>query len=91
MLSDIVFGKHFVHFLFQLVKDAKLNPSIAYKTSNGYRFTLEPIAQFCRVANTSIFTKFSVIRLGDNVHVNVDENLTLTNDSTIVYKLKVIQ
>lgn len=59
----------------------------------GYSMVLEPIAQISKVTNTSVFTKFSVIRLVDKVYINVNEDLfdTLTSDLTVAYKLKVIQ
>lgn len=84
--------KWMCHFSFQLTKSTKLNPPIFYKMPQGYSLVLEPIAQFCEVANTSLFTQFSVIRSKNDVYINVNEDFfdTLTSDSTIVYKLKVI-
>lgn len=73
------------------MKDAKLIPPISYKTPVGYSIILEPIAHFCKMVDKSVFTKFSAIKSEEKVYINIDEDLTseLTNDSTIVYKLKV--
>lgn len=81
-------------FTFQLIKHARLNPPITYHTPLEYSLVLEPIAHFCKGVDKSIFTKLSAIKSPERseVYINIDEDLTgiLTNDSTIVYKLKVI-
>lgn len=76
-----------------MLKDTKLDPPIMYKTPIGYSIVLEPIVHFCKVVDKSVFAKFSVTKSEDKVYINIDEDLTdeLTNDSTIVYKLKVMK
>jgi hypothetical protein len=78
--------------IFQLGRNALLKPPIVYKTPDGYSLVLEPITNFCKVIDTSIITKFTVLNSNDEVYISIDEDLTniLTSDSTIVYKLKVI-
>lgn len=78
-------------FVFQLVKNAQLHPPIDYKTPEGYRILLEPIDHFSKGVNTSIFSKFTAINEDGKVYITVNDDLedVLTNDATIVYKLKV--
>lgn len=69
----------------------RLDPPIDYVTPEGYILVLEPIVHFCQRVNTSIVSQFSAFGSEDKVYINVDDDLRdmLTNDSTIVYKLKV--
>jgi len=74
-----------------LLKDVRLEPPIDYVTPENYNLVLEPIVHFCQHVDKSIIKKFSAFGSKDKVYINIDEDLRdiSTNDSTIVYKLKV--
>lgn len=77
----------------ELLKDVRLDPPIDYVTPKGYSLVLEPIVHFCQRVDKSIIKKFSAFGSEEKVYINVDVDLRdqMTNDSTIVYKLKVIR
>ncbi|XP_025420336.1 uncharacterized protein LOC112690522 isoform X2 [Sipha flava] len=93
--EEFPFSKEYYSYKVQsteLGRNALLKPPIVYKTPDGYSLVLEPITNFCKVIDTSIITKFTVLNSNDEVYISIDEDLTniLTSDSTIVYKLKAI-
>ncbi|CAI6348183.1 unnamed protein product [Macrosiphum euphorbiae] len=77
----------------ELLKDVLLDPPIDYVTPKGYSLVLEPIVHFCQNVDKSIIKKFSAFGSEEKVYINVDVDLRdqMTNDSTIVYKLKAIK
>ncbi|XP_022177630.1 uncharacterized protein LOC111038715 [Myzus persicae] len=77
----------------ELLKDVRLDPPIDYVTPKGYSLVLEPIVHFCQLVDKSIIKKFSASGSEDGVYISVDDDLRdqMTNESTIVYKLKAIK
>jgi len=69
----------------------RLEPPIDYVIPENYSLVLEPIVHFCQHVDKSIINKFSAFGSKDKVYININDGLRdlSTNDSTIVYKLKV--